>query len=139
MSVHNGEAMGLIRKKLKVSGSKTVVGSDEACLQREALFDTGTSACFVRREVAEELSQLLRSPSPLVFKLGDGSSLKVEHTTVLHTDIKGHTLAHMFLVVPELPYEMIIGADFLQRWKIRLDPTTEDFIIDERALEMVLV
>jgi len=45
----------------------------------------------------------------------------------------------MFLVVPGLPYEIIIGADFLQRWKIKLDPTTEEFIMDERALEIVLV
>jgi hypothetical protein len=54
-------------------------------------------------------------------------------------DIKGHPLGHMFLVVPNLPYDVIIGADFLQRWKIKLDPATEEFIIDERALEIILV
>ena len=43
------------------------------------------------------------------------------------------------LVVPNLHYDVIIGADFLQRWKIKLDPATEDFIIDERALEIILV
>lgn len=41
--------------------------------------------------------------------------------------------------MPELPYELIIGADFLQRWKLKLDPLTEDFIIDEKALELILV
>ena len=34
---------------------------------------------------------------------------------------------------------MIIGADFLQRWKIKLDPAIEEFIIAERALEIILV
>jgi hypothetical protein len=34
---------------------------------------------------------------------------------------------------------VVIGADFLQRWKIKLDPVTEDFIIDEKALEIILV
>ena len=41
-----------------------------------------------------------------------------------------------FLVVPELPYEVIAGADFFQKWKIKPDPVTEDFIIDENALEI---
>jgi hypothetical protein len=45
----------------------------------------------------------------------------------------------MFLVVPELPYKVIVGADFFQKWKIKLDPATEDFIIDEKALEIILV
>ncbi len=76
--------MGLIRKTLKVSGSKTVNDSHEI----EALFDTGASACFVREDVAEELSFLLRSSSPPIFKLGDDNSLKVERTTVLHTDAR---------------------------------------------------
>jgi len=31
------------------------------------------------------------------------------------------------------------GADFLQRWKIKLDPATEEFLIDEKALEIVLI
>jgi len=44
----------------------------------------------------------------------------------------------MFLVVPELPYEVIVGADFFQKWKIKLDPSTEDFLLDEKALEIIL-
>ncbi len=124
--------MGLIRHRLEVAGSV----SRKDC---EVLFDTGASACFVKKDVAKELSQILKWPTPFIFTLGNETTIKAEHTTDLRVDIKGHFLAHMFLVVPNLPYEVIIGADFLQRWKIKLDPATEDFIIDERALEIILV
>lgn len=124
--------MGLIKKQLKVSGS---IGERDCQL----LFDTGASACFVRGDVAKGLSQILKAPKPLTFRLGNETTITAEYTTDLHIDIKGHSLAHLFLVVPKLPYEVVIGVDFLQRWKIKLDPATEEFIIDEKALEIVLV
>jgi len=65
--------------------------------------------------------------------------LRVEKTADLFLQLKGHNIYHIFLVVPQLPYPLIIGADFLQRWKIQLDPVTEEFIVDERDLEIILV
>jgi hypothetical protein len=124
--------MGLIRKELRVAGS--LGGKD--C---DVLFDTGASACFVRENVATAVAQILKVPKPLTFTLGDETPFAAEWTTDLHVNINGHSLPHIFLVVPKLPCEVIIGADFLQRWKIKLDPATEDFIIDERALEIILV
>jgi hypothetical protein len=124
--------MGLIRKRLEVAGS---LGRKDC----DVLFDTGASACFVRENVARGLAQILKTPGPLTFSLGDETPFTAEYTTDLHVDIKGHSLPHIFLVVPKLPCEVVIGADFLQRWKIKLDPVTEDFIIDEKALEIILV
>lgn len=124
--------MGPIRKKLEVAGSI----SKRDC---DVLFDTGASACFVKEGVARELAQVLKAPFPLTFTLGDESIITAENATVLHVDIKGHFLFHHFLVVPKLPCEVVIGADFLQRWKIKLDPATEEFIIDEEALKIYLV
>ena len=124
--------MRLIRKELGVAGS---LGSKDC----DVLFDTGASACFVREDVAEELSQILKTPGPLSFTLGDESVFTAQYITGLFVDIKGHSLPHLFLVVPKLPCDVVLGADFLQRWKIKLDPATEDFIIDEKALEIILV
>jgi len=124
--------MGLIRKKLEVAGSLAKRDCD-------VLFDTGASACFVREDVARGLSQILKWPTPFTFTLGNETTITAEHTTDLRVDIKGHPLAHMFLVVPNLPCEVVIGTDFLQRWKIKLDPATKEFIIDEKALEIILV
>jgi len=83
--------------------------------------------------------EVIKSPFPLAFKLGNNTIIKAEKTVDLFLDIKGHKLPFQSLVVPQLPYELIIGADFLRRWKIGLDPVTEDFIIDEKALEILLV
>ena len=124
--------MGVIKREIMVAGSK----SQRKC---EVLFDTGASACFVREDVASELGQTVKAPFPLAFKLGNNTVMRAERTTDLFLDMKGHNLSFIFLVVPELPYEVIAGADFFQKWKIRPDPVTEDFIIDEKALEIILV
>jgi len=124
--------MGIIKKEIMVAGSK----GERRC---EVLFDTGASACFVREAVASELEQISKAPVPLSFKLGNNMVRKAEKMTLLFLEIKGHHLPFHFLVVPEPPYEVIVGANFLQVWKIKLDPVTEDFIIGEKALEMILV
>jgi len=124
--------MGVIKKKIKVAGSKL----ERAC---EVLFDTGASACFVREDVALQLGQVIKAPYPLAFRLGNNTIMTADNTVTLFLDLKGHKLSFYFLVVSELPYEVIVGADFFQKWKIKLDPITEDFIIDEKALEIMLV
>ena len=53
--------------------------------------------------------------------------------------IDGHPLLWMFIVAPELPEELILGADFFQVWKIRLDPEHEDITIDASALKFKLL
>lgn len=45
----------------------------------------------------------------------------------------------MFYVLPDLSEELIIGADFFQRWKIRLDQERETILIDPSALRLKLV
>jgi hypothetical protein len=45
----------------------------------------------------------------------------------------------MFIIVPELTEELILGTDFFLRWKIKLDPETEDIVIDPSALILQLV
>ena len=124
--------MGIIKKQVKVAGSK----SERDC---EVLFDTGASACFVKEDVALQLGQLVKAPYPLAFRLGNNTVMTAARTIDLFLDMKGHKLSFYFLVVAELPYEVIVGANFFQNWKIKLDPITEDFIIDEKALEIMLV
>ncbi len=119
-------------KQIMVAGSKRQ-------RQCEVLFDTAASACFAREDVAYELGQVVKSPFPIAFKLGNNAVIKADKTMDLFLDLKGHKLWFHFLVVSELPYEVIVGANFFRNWKIKLDPATEDFIIDEKALEIILV
>ncbi len=46
------------------------------------------------------------------------------------------TIFQQILVADELSEELIIGADTMQRWKIRLDPENEDVIIDKKVTEL---
>ena len=124
--------MGIIKKQVKVAGSK----SERDC---EVLFDSGASACFVREDIASVLGGIVTLPSPISFRLGNNTVMKADRTSVFLLDLNGHKLSFYFLVVAELPYEVIVGANFFQNWKIKLDPITEDFIIDEKALEIMLV
>lgn len=121
--------MGLIEKGLLIWGS-------EARKRLQALFDGGASACFVREDVAREMGPILKAPFPLSFTLGNEETVTADKIAVLYLQLRGHNLWHTFLVVPKLPYPLIMGADFLQRWKIGLDPVTEELIVDEEALEI---
>ncbi len=80
-----------------------------------------------------------KAPLLLASKLGNNTVMKAEKTTDLFLDMKGHKLNFIFFVVPDLPYEVIVGADLFQECKIKPDPMVEDFIIDEKALEIILV
>ncbi len=53
--------------------------------------------------------------------------------------LNGSNLFATLLVVPNLSEELILGADFFQRWKVRLNPENEEFILDQDALKLKLV
>ncbi len=53
--------------------------------------------------------------------------------------LNGAALLATLLVVPNLTEELILGADFFQRWKIRLNPEGKEVILDQDALKLKLV
>ncbi|MFQ6029947.1 MAG: retropepsin-like aspartic protease [Dehalococcoidia bacterium] len=124
--------MGLIAKTIEVIGDK---GKSNVV----ALFDTGAAGSFIRRDVAERIGTIVKSPFPRRFTLGDGKAA-IEAREFLAVDmiVKDARLYHYLLVVDELSDEVILGADMLQRWKITLDPEKEDLFIDEKALRLRL-
>lgn len=122
--------MGLIIKPIRITGDK-----GNATVQ--ALFYTGAGASFLRREIAEKIATIVTTPSVLNFTLGDGKGvLQVREAVHLDIAIGEVTVFFTLLVVEELAEEMIIGANMLQRWKIRLDPEQEEVSIDPRALRL---
>jgi len=125
--------MGLISKQVEVIGDKRKI-------KIQALFDTGASASFIRKDFADQVATVVRMPSPWIFTLGDGKG-KVRAEHCLHVDIiiKGIRIFHQLIVVKDLGEEMIIGADILQRWKIKLDPEREDILIDKKVTQLKLM
>ena len=125
-----GKAMGLIYKEVVLRGDK---GEGEF----QALWDNGSSESFIRRDLAERVGTILRLDAPREFEMRKGNLSVSESTGVLSVEVEGFNLFWHFLVVPNLSEELIIGADFLQRWKIKLDP--KRIIIDPKALKLKLV
>lgn len=106
--------MGLIYKNVRLTGSR---GEREV----KALFDSGSSRCFVSRDVAQAVGDV--SPDAI-------------HAAIW---IEGHALQWVFYVVDDLTEPVIVGADFLQIWKIKLDLEHERLILDPSALEIKLI
>ena len=124
--------MGLIIKKLRVAGDK-----GERRLQ--VLFDTGASASSVRRDVVDKVATTLKLPSPETYTLGDGvGKLRVNETVVLHIYIDGIRISDNFIVAPRLSDEVIIGANTMQKWRIKLDLENEKVIIDKTMARLLL-
>jgi len=125
--------MGVIRKKLPVMGRR---GKREV----ECLFDTGASHSFVRPELVRELGlPTIGLLKPIRIRLGKGSTL-VSKLAAPMIRLNGTTLPDNAYVLPGLSEEFVIGAEFLERYDIRLDPKRQRLLLPpKRRLELILV
>jgi predicted aspartyl protease len=126
-----GGTMGLIYKQVTLFGQK---GSSIL----SALFDSGASESFIRSDAAHKIARPMKMAHPWKLELAEGES-KAEEVIVAQIDLNGYRLHGTFILIPKLTEELILGADFFQRWKIKLDPETEDIIIDPKSLKIKLV
>jgi predicted aspartyl protease len=125
--------MGLIIKKLNVIGNK---GKIEA----EVLFDSGARRSVIRKDVAEKIATLIKAPVPLRFRLADGKTEIVTSTVAdIWITINGRTITDQFPVLEKLSSEIIIGANTLQSWEIKLNPKNEsvDVGVSSEAIELL--
>ncbi len=123
--------MGLIYKEIFLRG-------DKGERRFQALWDNGSSESFIRRDLAKKVAAISKLRISKGFEMGKGTLLVSESTPILDIEIEGFNLFWHFLVVPDLSEELIIGADFFQRWKIKLDPENERIIVDPKALKLKL-
>jgi len=123
--------MGLIYKELRIEG-------DQGARDARILFDTGASRCFIKREIAEAIGTINKTSISLRFATATGIE-ETDEIVFAHVWLNGHPLHWMFIVVPDLSEEVILGVDFFQVWKIRLDPEQENITIDPNALKLKLV
>ena len=120
--------MGIIIEEYTVTGNRS---ADTV----RVLYDTGSGASFVRRDIAEPLGNIEASPVPVQFMMANGQeTFTVEQIINLAVDIDGSPLVYMFYVAEDLAEELIIGADMMQKFKISLDLDSESVSIDPRAL-----
>lgn len=125
--------MGLIYKEVEIQGN---LGRRKV----KALFDTGASSSFIRKDIAEGIATISKYPKPLRFFLGDGeNTIETNEFIGVILQIKDINVFHSIIVVKNLGDEFIVGSDLMQRWKIKLDPKREDLITDKKVMELKLV
>jgi predicted aspartyl protease len=125
--------MGLIYKTILVEGNRGKTSVD-------ALFDTGASVSFIRRDLAEKIADLLPLPSPRSFALGDGKgALEVKEVTHIDMHFADGTIFDEVMVASDLAEELVIGAATLQKWRVKLDFEHDEVILDKRLLNLKLI
>jgi len=124
--------MGLIYKQVLVKGNK-----GERTLR--VLMDTGASNSVIRSDIAHKLG----TPAPLArtilaeFASGRG---EVKEMVSLSLQLDGHEVVTTALLLENLTEELLIGAEFFQRYKILLDPEKEDIrFTDPEALKIKII
>lgn len=123
--------MGLIYKNL------TVVGRHgKARLQ--VLFDSGATRSLVNASVASRLADPVELAEPETYSLARGR-MTVREGAFLQVILQRHRIPLEARVVPDLSEPLIIGADFLQIWDIRLRPKKKQVLLDARALRLKAV
>ncbi len=123
--------MGLIYKTVRLTGSQ---GEREV----KALFDTGSSRCFLSQDVARSVGGVFPVAVPLRIETAT-TVTEAREATPVAVWLDGYPLQWVFYVVGDLTEPAIVGADFLQIWKIKLDPEHEALILDPNALKLKLV
>jgi hypothetical protein len=120
--------MGMIIKEYIVTGDL-----DSGAVR--VLYDSGSGASFVRREIAERLGTASRMVNPVRFTMADGKeAFTVDQTANLEVSVDDTVLEYRFYIVDSLAEDMIIGVDMMQSRKIILDLANEVVSIDPRAL-----
>jgi len=125
--------MGIVYKDIKILGEK---GSKRA----HALFDSGASVSLLRKDIAERIARTVSLPKPIKLTLGDGEgTLIIRELAALEITIEGCNLSQPLYIAEKLGEEIIIGADMMQRWDIRLVPRKRKVLISKEATRLKLI
>ena len=124
--------MGLIYKNILVRGNK-----HERTLR--VLMDTGASHTVVRSGIAQDLASAAPLPRTISVQFASGSG-EIKEMVSLSFQIDGQEIVSAALVLEGLTEELVIGAEFFQRYKVVLDPEREEIrFTDPEALKVKIV
>ncbi len=124
--------MSIIINRIKLVGSK---GEKKV----DALFDSGATYSFIRKELALRLAMPENLPDPPEFETArEGDKLSVEEAVRLDFYIEGIRLSDEFLIIEELSEEVIIGATTLQKWRLKLDFEQDRVIVNQTVTRLML-
>lgn len=123
----------IIRLPLRFEGSK-----GEKHLY--ALFDSGATYSCINESLVEDLEILTPLHTPMrLATASDHTYMEIKNRSTLdfyHEEVR---LSDEFLVVPGLSEEVIIGANTMQKWRLKLDCEHDNVIVDPRVAKLILI
>lgn len=125
--------MGEILKKVKVRSKSTKE------LDLMLFFDSGSPFTIAKKSAAERLEGMMKLVEPKKFSgLGDGG-FSAHYALDFQVKLLDFWCLHLCYVVDDAILEenedILIGHDFMQKFKIGLDFDKDDLILDENALK----
>ena len=120
--------MALLSKPVIIAGS---MGRREV----NAFFDSGASYSCINDELADDIAILEPLPDPMEFETAEKDAV-VEAGYAIRVDFYFTDTQRRFtdeiIVIENLSEDLIIGANTMQKWKIRLDFEAEEVLYDKK-------
>ena len=125
--------MAVILKKIKLKGSKGEI-------EKEAIFDSGSTYSCIHPELAKKLGTIEPLPEPMEF-LTEKEDRKVTAKGAIRLNfyIGKYRFSDEFMVIDNLSNGVIIGAATLQKWRLKLDFEKDEIIIDPKVTKLWLL
>jgi len=125
--------MAVIIKKIRLEGSKGEV-------EKEAIFDSGSTYSCIHPELARSLGIVDPLPKPMEFGTAEeGRKVTAKGAVRLNFYIGDYRFSDEFMVIEGLSNGVIIGAKTLQGWRLKLDFEKDEIIIDPRVTKLWLL
>ena len=100
-------------------------------------FDNSATYSYINHENEEKLAIVEKMWRPLEI-LKDNSYLKIDHRIRLDFYVNDIRLSDEFMVIPNLSEDVILGANTLQKWRIKLDFEHDTVIVDPKVAKAIL-
>jgi predicted aspartyl protease len=124
--------MGLIYKRIPVKGNK-------GRRTLRVLMDTGASHTVIRADIARKLATSAPLARSIAARFARGGG-RIHETVNLSLRIDGQEVFTSAFVLRRLSEELVIGAEFFQRYKVVLDPEREEVrFTDPEALKVKII
>ena len=125
--------MAVIIKKIKLRGSKGE-------LEKEVIFDSGSTYSCIHPELAKSLGTVEPLPEPMEFGTAEEGRKVISKAAVrLNFYIGKYRFSDEFMVIEKLSNGVIIGAKTLQAWRLKLDFERDEIIIDPKVTKLWLL
>lgn len=125
--------MAVIIKEIRLRGSKGEI-------EREAIFDSGSTYSCIHPELAEALEILTPLPEPMEFGAAEeGRKVTAKGAVRVNFYIGEYRFSDEFMVIEKLSNGVIIGAKTLQAWRLKLDFEKDEIIIDPKVTKLWLL